>query len=128
MPPYGDAEGVAQGTCKANPDAPSVSPISAELNAPITVYSVLVGTRTDDTRPPRFTWVGTNCGTTQTNPAVPHVFAWNHGTEDCPHDTEDHRDATILFTVSWTDGWKAECEYVGSDSGTGPACKVTFDR
>lgn len=96
---------------------PSVSPITAVLNAPTTIYSV---SASDPERHAlTYAWSGANCGTSFGETSL--FYVWVHEGEDCDHTTTAHPDAAIAVTVS--DGvWKITCTYQGAASGTGEVC------
>ena len=96
---------------------PNVAPIDAVSSPPMTVYAISASDPERGTL--TFSWSGTNCGTTFGDTST--LFAWDHGTDDCEHDTFDHPEVTIAVLVS--DGvWQVSCSYQGAASGSGEAC------
>ena len=122
--PKARGDGAVTGECTAPDDPPRVSPILAEANPPFTTYSVEIAPRTGITV--SYTWSGANCGSAQSAAGTPHVYVWRHDGDDCPHDTLEHRDATIMVLVDFSDRWRGTCSYIGAADGVGPPCKITF--
>ena len=96
---------------------PVVSAISATTALPVTTYVIEVSDPDGDAL--TFVWTGPNCGSA--TGSTTSTMKWSHGSEDCPHDTVEHADATITVVVSGAE-WRVTCSYGGAASGTGKAC------
>ena len=97
--------------------APLVSAISATTALPVTTYVIQVSDPDGDAL--TIIWSGTNCGSASGSATA--TMKWSHGSDDCPHDTVEHADATITVVVSDAE-WRVTCSYGGAAMGTGEAC------
>ena len=96
---------------------PVVSAITATVSLPVTTYVIAVSDPDGDAL--TITWSGTNCGSA--TGATTATMQWSHGSDDCPHNTTEHADATINVAVSDAE-WRVTCSYGGAGGGTGKAC------
>lgn len=111
-------------TTSADPVTCVMPQIKAQLNAPLTTYTVTPELPSATI----YSWSGKSCGVAAPGSSA-GTWVWDHGTEDCnsEHSNEGHPEATIVLLIAGTlpisgEQYQLKCIYPGAAFGFGPQC------